>query len=103
MGTTILNIEANPEQYLAQRKRQMSALYILWGTVIGEHLPSEDNFYSWLDSFGAQTAADAIKRTGNKARERVRQHAPMNAHDLEAYATATMRNMRSYRQGATRR
>jgi hypothetical protein len=98
MSTTTLSIEANPEQYLVQRKKLMGALYVLWGTVIGEHLPSEDNFYSWLDSFGAQIAADAIKRTGNKARERIRQHDPMDARDLEAYCTATARNMRQYRK-----
>src|SRR5260370_12681004 len=98
MSTATLSIEVNPEKFLAQRKRQMSALYVLWGTVIGEHLPSEDNFYSWLDTFGVQTAADAIKRTGNKARERMRQHDPMDARDLEAYCTATSRNMRKYRK-----
>src|SRR6266478_7444600 len=97
MSGTALSIEANPEQFLAQRKRQMSALYVLWGTVIGEHLPTESQFYGWIDSFGAQITADAIKRTSNKARERARRQDPMRARDLEAYTTATARNMRMYR------
>jgi hypothetical protein len=95
----MLSIETNPEQFLAQRKRQMSALYVLWGTVIGEHLPAESQFYGWIDSFGVKITADAIKRTSNKARERARRHDPMDAHDLEAYTTATARNMRQYRSG----
>jgi hypothetical protein len=62
----------DPEAYVAQRKKFMRALYVLWGTVIGEHQPSEENFYQWLDSFGVQTVADAIKRTSHKARQRAR-------------------------------
>ena len=85
----------DPERYVAQRKKFMSALYILWGTVIGEHQPSEENFYQWLDSFGVQTVADAIQRTSKKARQRARQQDPMDPKDLEKYCTATARNMRN--------
>ncbi|HZV89558.1 MAG TPA: hypothetical protein VFF95_18565 [Candidatus Binatus sp.] len=97
MSTTMLSIETNPEQFLAQRKRQMSALYVLWGTVIGEHLPTESQFYGWIDTFGVQITADAIKRTAAKARDRARRQDPMDARDLESYTTATARNMRQYR------
>jgi hypothetical protein len=87
----------NPEVFLYNRKRQMNALFILWGTTIREHQPSEEQFYQWLDYCGASTVADAVKRTAQKARQRSQAQDPMTATDLEKYASATIRNMKAFR------
>lgn len=83
----------NPDQYLAQRQKLVSALYRMWATLIPDHQPTEDNFAGWLDTFGPDAAARAIKRTADKARTLRRQRMPMNGHDLERYATGTMKHL----------
>ncbi len=84
----------DPQKYLAQRQALASALFQLWTTSMpSEHVPTEDNFTGWLDTFGAELAATAIRKTANKARKEQRARCPMNGSALEAYATATMKHI----------
>ena len=84
----------DPEKYLAQRQTLVSALFRLWtSSMPSEHVPTEDNFSGWIDTFGLELAAMAIKKTANKARKEIRAHFPMNGSALEAYATATMKHI----------
>jgi hypothetical protein len=83
----------DPARYLDKRQKLVNALYHIWSSVIPEHQPTEDNFFGWLDVFGVDVAAAAIRRTSAKARTLRRQRCPMDGHDLEAYATATMKRM----------
>ena len=66
-----------------------------------DHVPTPDNFSGWLDTFGAELAATAIRKTANKARIEMRARCPMSGRDLEAYATATTRT-RSRKMSETR-
>jgi hypothetical protein len=84
----------DPEKYIAQRQTFVSALFRLWTTSMpSDHVPTEDNFTGWLDTFGAELAATAIRKTANKARKEMRAHYPMNGRALEQYATATMKHL----------
>ena len=84
----------DPEKYLKERQGLHSALFRLWTTSMpSEHVPTPDNFSGWLDTFGLEIAAIAIKKTANKARKVMREHCPMNGRDLESYATATMKHL----------
>jgi hypothetical protein len=84
---------ADPDLYLAQRQKMTLALYRLWSSLIPDHQPTEQNFAGWLDTFGAEAAAIAIRRTAQKARTRMREHDPMRLTDLERYATGTMKHL----------
>jgi hypothetical protein len=91
---TDTQLTQDPEKYLQQRQTLVSALFRLWtSSMPSEHVPTEDNFSGWLDTFGAELAATAIKKTANKARKEMRAHCPMNGSALEAYATATMKHI----------
>src|SRR5580704_13370679 len=90
MNTELL---LDPEQFTETRRKQMLALFRLWSSLMYEHQPTQENFYGWLDTFGLTVAADAIRRTSAKARKRRREHDPMDARDLERYATGTMKRM----------
>ena len=84
----------DPENFIAHRQKLINALVGLWSSSIpADHLPTEQNFSGWLDTFGAEVAAAAIRRTANKARTRQRSQSPMDAKELEAYATGTMKVM----------
>jgi hypothetical protein len=84
----------DPEHFLAHRQKLISALVGLWSSSIpADHVPTEQNFVGWLDTFGPEVAAAAIKRTANKARTRQRERSPMAVQELEAYATGTMKAM----------
>ncbi len=84
----------DPEKYLAQRQTLVSALFRLWtSSMPSEHVPTENNFTGWFDTFGAELAAMAIKKTANKARKEMRARCPMTGSALEAYATATMKHL----------
>lgn len=84
----------DPAKYIAQRQAVVSALFRLWtSSMPSDHVPTEDNFHGWLDTFGAELAATAIKKTANKARKEMRARCPMNGSALEAYATATMKHL----------
>jgi hypothetical protein len=83
----------DPEHFIAHRQKLINALVGLWSSSIPDHLPTEQNFSGWLDTFGPEVAAAAIKRTANKARTRQREHAPMGASELEKYATGCMKVM----------
>jgi hypothetical protein len=83
----------DPEKFTEIRRRQMLALFRLWSSLIHEHQPTEENFCGWLETFGVEVTADAIRRTAAKARKRRREHDPMDARDLERYATGTMKRM----------
>ncbi len=84
----------DPEHFLAHRQKLINALVGLWSSSIpADHLPTEQNFAGWLDTFGPEVAAAAITRTANKARTRQRDRSPMAVQELEAYATGTMKAM----------
>ena len=84
----------DPEKYMAQRQTLVSALFRLWtSSMPSEHVPTEINFAGWLDTFGAELVATAIKKTANKARREMRARCPMNGGALEAYATGTMKHL----------
>ena len=83
----------DPELYIAQRQKLTNALSRLWASLIPDHQPTEDNFASWLDSFGPENAALAIRRTAGKVRTLRRQRTPMDGHDMERYATGTMKHL----------
>lgn len=92
--TTEQQLLQDPEHYIAHRAKLINALLRLWSSSIpADHLPTAQNFAGWLDTFGPEVAAAAIKRTANKARTRQREHSPMDAKELEAYATGTMKVM----------
>src|SRR5882762_10515600 len=87
-------LNQNPEKFLDEREKRVNALMRLWtSSVAGAHLPTKDNFYGWIDSFGLVVAAAAIQRTSHKARKMERSHSPMDASELERYTTGTMKRM----------
>jgi hypothetical protein len=91
---TDTQLAQDPEKYLAQRHTLVSALFRLWtSSMPSEHVPTQDNFSGWLDTFGAELAATAIRKTANKARKEMRVHCPMDGRGLESYATATMKHL----------
>jgi hypothetical protein len=91
---TATQLMQDPEKFMAQRQTLASALFRLWTTSMpSEHVPSEVNFTGWLDTFGAELAAEAIQKTANKARREMRSRCAMNGSALEAYATATMKHL----------
>ena len=84
----------DPEHFIAHRQKLIDALVGLWSSSIpADHLPTKQNFSGWLDTFGPEVAAAAIKQTAKKARNRQRERSPMTAQELEAYATGTMKAM----------
>jgi hypothetical protein len=83
----------DPEHFIAHRAKLINALVRLWSSSIPDHQPTEQNFVGWLDTFGPEVAAAAIKRTANKARTRQRERAPMDAQELERYCTGTAKVM----------
>jgi hypothetical protein len=92
--STDTQLHQNPEMFLDEREKRVNALVRLWSSSIaGAHLPTKDNFFGWLDSFGLEVAAAAIQRTAHKARKMERGHTPMDACDLERYTTGTMKRM----------
>lgn len=93
MNVTTEQLLSNPDSYIEKRQKLVNALFHLWATLIPEHQPSEENFAGWLDTFGAENAALAIRRTAGKARTRRREHDPMDGRDLERYATGTMKHL----------
>jgi hypothetical protein len=81
-------------QDLEQRQKLASVLFRVWTSSIpSSHVPTADNFAGWLDTFGAEIAAAAIRKTANKARKEMRARCLMSGSDLESYATATMKHL----------
>ncbi len=92
--TSEQRLTQDPVQFMEKRQRLVNALLCLWSSSIpADHVPTEKNFAGWLDTFGPEVAAAAIKRTANKARTRQRERSPMAVQELEAYATGTMKAM----------
>jgi hypothetical protein len=96
-------LQQNTEQFLEQRQKHANALVRLWtSSVPSAHLPTADNFFGWVDTFGLEVAAAGIQRTSAKARKCEREHCPMDGADLERYATGTMKSL-GREAGFTRR
>jgi hypothetical protein len=93
----------DPVEFMAKREKLVTALVRLWASSITDHLPTVQNFHGWVDTFGPEVTVAAIRRTSHKARTREREQSPMDAKELEAYATGTMKAMgraAGYRWGA---
>jgi hypothetical protein len=92
--TTEQQLLQDPEHFIAHRQKLINALVRLWSSSIpADHLPTQPNFAGWLDTFGPEVAAAAIRRTANKARKRLREHSPMDAQEMERYCTGTAKGM----------
>jgi hypothetical protein len=91
--TSEQQLVANPDLYFAQRQKLVNALFRLWSTVITDHQPTEDNFAGWLDTFGAEITAKAIRRTADKVRTQKRQRMPLDGPDMERYCTGTAKHL----------